>query len=528
MLPVMQANPADVIAHFMQVMNQSTGTLFSSLNPYILAPVFVSVLLLLIGYYRNYQFPANAIARALEKVSYAVYLARQTHKGAPDKLASVLDGIFALSPFKDLWAEYCSSLHTIEGAGGETAVLATAPAEAFFPREAVVDQHINADFYRHLPGILTGIGIIGTFSGLVWGLHQFNPAAKDAVASLPLLLQEVASAFVGSGFAILAAIFVTYKEKSALNRSYRAAAELNREIDGLYATGVGEEYLARLVAAVENNNAVQQKQTQVLAEHIAVAVREALAEPMQKLTAVVERATANQEEAVGDILQQVLTSFSAQLDEMFGNQIERVKASFADATEAMAQVRDSMTALLGDMASVGVSAVDQMSGTLSKAAENASAAQEKLNDQTRVFIDDIRDLLIRNQNQTAQAMDVTMRAVLVKLQGALTRLASDRAAQIADDKKRIAELTGAVAKLIASVDASAERTAHSINTLHSATGEVISGMNDGAAVMRQAADRFALAGHTLSVALEKSGALTETVEQMQELLASAVQLRQAV
>ncbi len=537
MVSIMQSTPADVVAQLMQSMSQSEHALdgiTSGLNLYILVPVFVVTVLLLIGYYRSYQRPARAICRALEKVTAAIHGARLQHRDAADMeanradtLAGALDGIFALSPFKDLWVEYCASLHVVQSADGKKAVLATAPAEAYFSRDNVVDLHINADFYRHLPGILTGIGIIGTFSGLVWGLHEFTPDTNDAVASLPLLLQEVMSAFIGSGFAILSAIFVTYKEKSILNRCYRAVGELNREIDALYGTGAGEEYLARLVAATENGVAAQERQHQAIAGQIGAAIRDALAQPMQELSAVVERVSENQEKALGRILDQVLVSFSARLDEAFGNQIKRVNDSFADATEAMERVRDSMTVLLGDMGSVGINAVDQMAGTLAKAMEDASAAQDAANEQMRAFVGELRGLLLDNQNQTSEVMEVTMRAVLAKLQAAMTRLAVDRGEQVEQDRKRIEELTAAVAKLVQSVDASAERTAESIGVLQNTASGAISGMNNGAVVMRMAADRFAAAGNTLSEALEKTDVLSETVGQMQELLSSTAQLRRA-
>ena len=217
-----------------QFIVQSSGSLLdlvSKLNFFILLPILFAVGAFLFGYFRNYQQPANRVREQLASIVDHIRAVRSKQKSAPGvkapdiysgreasgALESELDGIFSMSPFRALWAEYCASLHVVQGRNNTQTILATAPAEAFFSKESVVDLHINADFYRHLPGILTGIGIIGTFSGLVWGLHLFKPDTSDALSSLPLLLQEVTSAFIGSCFAILAAIFVTYKEKSTLN-----------------------------------------------------------------------------------------------------------------------------------------------------------------------------------------------------------------------------------------------------------------------------------------------------------------------
>jgi len=517
----------DQLTQFLTQVSGSLLDLFSRLNFFILLPIFIAVCAFLIGYYRHYQRPANRIRKHLVSVVDQIRATRSKLKASPETLEKTLDNIFAISPFKTLWAEYCASLHVVQGVNDKKTVLATAPAEAFFSKENVVDLHINADFYRHLPGILTGIGIIGTFSGLVWGLHQFKPDTTDALSSLPLLLQEVTSAFIGSGFAILAAIFVTYKEKSVLNRCYRAVGELNREIDSLYATGAGEEYLARLVTATENSVAATERQSQALATQISTAISEALAGPMAELSIVIQRVTANQEAAIGSILEEVLRTFAGRLEETFGDQIERVNESFEKSSTAMQQVQRSMTSLLSDMASVGVNAVDQMAGTLSTAVEHASTSQDMMNDQMRSFTEELSEMLTQHQTKSSEVMDVTMRAVLSKLQAAITRLAVDRGEQLEHDQRRIDALTSSVSRLVQSVDSSSLRTAESLNVLQTTASGAISGMNNGAVVMRMAADRFTMAGNTLSEALEKSEALSDTVGHLQELLASTVQLRRA-
>ena len=515
---------------FMQFLTQASSSLldlFSKLNFFILLPIFIAVSVFLIGYFRNYQWPANRIRKNLVSVVGQLRVVRGKLKNSPDALERALDNVFATSPFNALWAEYCASLHVLQGVNDRKSVLATVPAEAFFSKENVVDLHINADFYRHLPGILTGIGIIGTFSGLVWGLHQFKPDTTDALSSLPLLLQEVTSAFIGSGFAILAAIFVTFKEKSILNRCYGTLGELSREIDSLYATGAGEEYLARLVVATENSTAATERHSQMLAQQVAAAISAALAEPMAELSVIIQRVTANQEAAIGSILEEVLRTFAGRLEDTFGDQIERVNESFEKSSAAMLQVQRSMTALLGDMASVGTNAVDQMAGTLATAVEHASTSQDMMQDQMRTFTEELSAMLTQHQTKSSEVMDVTMRAVLAKLQAAITRLAVDRGEQVEQDQKRLEVLTNAVTRLVESVDASSLRTAESLGVLQSTASGAISGMNNGAVVMRMAADRFTMAGNTLSDALEKTGALSDTVEQLQGLLTSTVQLRRA-
>jgi hypothetical protein len=211
-----------------------------SLNWFILAPVLIVISFLLSRFVTQYQKPAKKLQFELEKIADGL----QKYKKDNIQILEItnLKPIFAEEPFKHLWAEYEDTLHLVRAPDGEPiSMRATATSEIYFSKESVVDTQIDADFFRHLPGILTGIGIIGTFSGLVWGLLKFNPVEPDK--TLELLLHEVTSAFIGSGLAILAAIVITYFEKTTLNKCYRLLETVNNRIDDLFSKGVGEEYL---------------------------------------------------------------------------------------------------------------------------------------------------------------------------------------------------------------------------------------------------------------------------------------------
>ncbi|MBV5270653.1 MAG: hypothetical protein JZU55_13105, partial [Afipia sp.] len=97
---------------------------------------------------------------------------------SPDAITQ-FDAIFAKHKrLEYLWREYRESLHLqhIERDGQKevSAVRATSPAEIYFNNQFVVDTRRHTEFFKHLPGIFTGIGIIGTFGGLILGLKEFK------------------------------------------------------------------------------------------------------------------------------------------------------------------------------------------------------------------------------------------------------------------------------------------------------------------------------------------------------------------
>ncbi len=85
---------------------------------------------------------------------------------APSQRRSELEQLFKGSRLEHSWREYAETLHDqFEFQEGEQILVrsrATAGAAHFFSPQSVVDTPLGTEFYKHLPGILTGIGIVGT------------------------------------------------------------------------------------------------------------------------------------------------------------------------------------------------------------------------------------------------------------------------------------------------------------------------------------------------------------------------------
>ena len=191
--------------------------IFASLLPqipnFILALVGLLTVLFLVIFaqkYRVHQFGLDQATKGLESE-----IGKRNGRDPRD-----FDSIFATQPLLHIWNEYSDTLHPMRLAlGGQTPLVeyrSSMPAEMMFTKEALVDGPLFDDFWRHLPGILTGLGIIGTFSGLLYGLNDFKaeiggePGA--AIMGLGKLLTAVMHAFMVSAAAIFCAMLVVFVE----------------------------------------------------------------------------------------------------------------------------------------------------------------------------------------------------------------------------------------------------------------------------------------------------------------------------
>jgi hypothetical protein len=164
-----------------------------------------------------------------------------------------------------LWADYnhaLEALHQLEVSTPHTSGQwqAYSPAENHFTEQALVDSPLQSNFYKHIPGILTGVGIIGTFTGLVAGLIGFDVSDPQRVqAELSQLVQTVGQAFVLSAAAITLAMVFTWIEKSVLTGRYRQVEQLQQGLDTLFRPQGGMAQMERLALAAEMQAALSFK-----------------------------------------------------------------------------------------------------------------------------------------------------------------------------------------------------------------------------------------------------------------------------
>lgn len=496
---------------------------FSHLNPVILGLIIVFVLGLSYFYYKHYQKPANELRAKL--IAINAQLLTLSSESDSQVALHQLDDLFQDKPFRVLWKEYRQTLHLMRSEDGEKESLrATSSAEFYFGKDSIVDAYINAEFFKHLPGILTGVGIIGTFTGLVYGLANFDP--NNASNTLNKLLGEVMSAFIGSGIAIFSAIFITFFEKKILNQCYLLVEELDKQLDGLYSSGVGEDYLARLVHASESSatHAASLKDAlirdlEVLMSkqsvQISTSIGEALRPSLETIGGAVKDFSTGQGQAVSSLLENLIAGFMEKMDQTFGSQIQGVNAAIQKASDSMSSVEQSMSRLVSDISKAGQDATNQMSKKLEESMEKSAEAQERMNEQLRQFIQELKNLILQQQGEAKAALDETMSKVLGELENAIQSIAVERTKQIAMDEGRTKALTestqslygslsDSVSKLIEDIKLSTIKTEQNITEIQKVSITAISGMNDGALNMKLAADKFTDAGKEVVGTLEAS------------------------
>ena len=533
----------------------------------VLLSLFVS-LFLIPGY--KYWFVLSKTIRNLKSLP---------KNSGPDDLKAVFSVDQRLA---HLWSEYSDTLHSQRreqsGQMVVVAIRSTITADTYFNSQVVVDSRLRADFFRHIPGIFTGIGIIGTFFGLIEGLKKFEISDNASVVrdSLTFLMEGVEAAFVISASAIVLAIAVTLLEKWLLAALYKQTEDIALDIDARFESGAGEDYLARLVSSSEDS-ASQSKMLKdalvkelgdilrdiaesqlrssqqghaALAKAIATSIKEGLSEPLGDIAKTVRQASGEQSATAVQMLNDVMVSFSQRLNDLFGGQINGINELNRQSAQSMQEAVASLNTLIGKLEENGKQATNEMSEAMLATITAMEQRQTAMNAQTQEAVNQIRILVENSQTATQEKVREILEAIAGQMATLLAQLGTEHKKGVDESREReketanrtsslMGEMTDSVSKAVAEIAAASQTMALSVETLSSTTSASVEKMNFGADKLGVAASNFAAAGDKVTAIMgqvatvggklsELSGQLSSSAASLQEVLRDYKTQRQAV
>ena len=437
----------------MNIFNQSISLMSYFLSKYLIILLSVIAVFFILLFIYFYIIKAIKINRKLNNFIKAIKGIGPI--GEPEARGA-MDQIFKNSSFDHVWHEYQETLHDQRYIDGTEEKIkktrSTVPAHIFFNHQIIIETPLAVEFYKHLPGILTGMGIIGTFFGLVTGLSEFNISDPQKINdSLTLLLSNVKGAFIFSGIAISFAIIITVLEKYFFEKITHLLDQLNQLIDKQFDAGVGEEYLSDLVlhskesstqtkqlkdslvndlkAMLKNLLDEQANQNRHLAESLSTSYKEAseytatkisesvensLKAPLDKIADSVNAASGDQTTRVQSLLEDVLVAFTEKLESIFGRQFDGLHEMMGKSVTAISEMQTGFGQLIQEMKESSLS--------------SSNAIQEKLNEtmqdmnRGQIEMQSIMSTMIKELHKTIADISTQGESVSTKMGDQLARL----------------------------------------------------------------------------------------------------------
>jgi len=497
-------------------MNQQ---LFSS-APLHLVITGTALVMLLLVFLIGFGVPAWRQTRLLKKVLQT--LEGKDLKDARDP--QMLDGAFPKEgEVGHLWSEYKKTLYAIPGESvdgiAKVRWVSTAPAEVVWNSQLAVDQRVGAEFFKHLPGIFTGLGIIGTFFGLIEGLSRFKVSTNADVVgrSLDSLMHSVGDAFFISAGAITLAIVVTFVEKLVLTSLYGKVDAIASSLDRRFQAAVAEKFL-ELTAANTEEAATQLKHlkgellkdlrpilqelsdkhtetlerlaaalkdgvteatrtqidaardnSQALGSSISGAITVGLAGPLDDIKNAVQQASGDQSAAAVKMLKDVMMSFSEKLNDLFGGQISGINELNQRTAQTMQDAVTKLNELVVALQDAGKKSSDSMAEQMAKAMMEMESRQANITHNTQALVDQLRQAIEQSQKTTSEGVRSSTDEMAKRMAEAIEKM-EQRQDSINERTREFVD------QIKALVDSSQTETGAKVQSTLQALGDQLGGM----------------------------------------------------
>lgn len=506
----------------------------------------VGILLLGIaaGFLAKFVIPALQLGRELSATLAALQNIKAHAQDRCVEPAVIAAQAMRGEPLAHLWREYAETLHPQPDAQRSSIRWrATALAESFITEQALVDTPLKSEYYKHLPGILTGLGIIGTFTGLIVGLMQFDVSLDpgQAQAQLRNLINAVGHAFFASAIAISLAMLFTWIEKSLVTARYRQVEDIRQLIDGMFSVGAGEEYLERLVTSSEDSRvqagqlknelflqlretlcevsdrqiAASDRQSKQISIDLGNLIRDSLGGPIADIAQAARLAGANQGEAVNHVINEVLVNFATQMQGMFGGQMQAMNDMFRQTTDAMQGTTRQLEQVTAQTAAASRTSLTSLSGSLEQTLAVMESRQQDMHEQMSRFFTQVQALVSEAQTDSNRKLQETLSTLGGQAQNMIAQLQQQASAASASQERHAERVSLQTSEVVSSLSGQLDRVLSqsteasrsmqlTIEGLAQTTDSAITRMNSGADTLFIAANEFAKAGQGISETMHTS------------------------
>ena len=206
--------------------------------------------------------------------------------------------------------------------------------------EDVVDGLISKKMLDLIPDILTSLGILGTFIGLVVGLKDFEPSNYEAMTtSVSSLVDGIKVAFLTSIYGLSLSLVFSYALKSAYGSLMDRLAEFMDHFHNTVIPSAEAETRNIMVNYQEEQTKAIQKMSEQFSEHLANSFEKVITPSFRKMNQSMDILTETMAKGQEEMLKGLLNDFLSNMRENFQMEFD----DFNQALESMTQAQKEMT-----------------------------------------------------------------------------------------------------------------------------------------------------------------------------------------
>ena len=334
----------------------------------------------------------------------------------------------------DAWREFEDSLIKGKHPENKEVVYKTDEASLFFSEERLLDQHLNLRFWNSVPALLVGLGILGTFVGMVWGLIPFSDVdftnTNQIREAIKELLSGVSTAFVTSVWGMFASFLFNGLEKRGIGRVSRAIADLQRALDRIFTLTRAEEIAMRQQDELAQQTAALKSFSTDLADRIKIAMDNIMSERLENLHQGLTQLHDQNVEGRQEIIQELHNApeaFSNAMVEQLAPSLDKLNKTVEElreqkeesSTDAIRQLVEEFQRSLSGTATAQMEELARTVGNASQSLMSLPSQMEQMIAGVQEQVDQTRSLLAATSEEQTEQMGSRLDGMLNAFQSAI-------------------------------------------------------------------------------------------------------------
>ena len=416
------------------------------------------------------------------------------------------------------WDEFVETL-VLPAPGSGEPIRNTRQVSRHLNDSTIIFPRLSFDFYRSVPNLLTGLGILGTFVGLAAGvgtassgLSSSNPV--EITASLQRLLDGASLAFITSIAGLVSSMAFVFVERRTSRGLHRAVDKWVGSIEScLRRVTLESVALDQLVQAEQAARHLERFNTQLifsLEKALEEKIANRLSPQLEQLIRVVEGLRSDRSSDAGRMIEHALSEFTQAMRERTESQfsemadvVSQLNQTLADSAERMAGSERDMHAALDSLVTTVKGSMDAGAAAMTKTLE-ASLTQ---------VTEDIAEASAQLATHLATASD----AAAAKLQDTLATVTQEIAET---GTEAAAEIFGSLQR-VETAALSLERSASQSENVLGAMTPFVTQLNDLRSTIETALGQFGNLAEPIGRAARE---IRESSERAAQSLAGSNQL----
>lgn len=400
---------------------------------YIVNIVFAGALLV-VGkkYHANFYSQCDKISKALEQTAEEL---KKIRRDEYELRYYDIDNIISDNKFlKESWNEYKKTLTAYQNS--DIVHLYSTQATSDYINFYAIVRNLNIEFWQNLGGIFTGIGIFGTFAGLVIGLHGIDvtTANVDAMkAGIGNLLSGISTAFLTSVMGILCALGFNFFHNKCVIKVKDNLIAIVEILEDMYPRRTQEIWLADTLI----QNKQQTEALQNLSSELAIALGDQLE---QKLSPSFDRLVKDLAKIMQENLAPTLQGVKESLDNLNNGGVKAIGEG----------INDGVGNELKGFANTLIDLQNSMQKSFAATQQTGASANEKLSN----MVDELTEKIAQGSSDALKAQNEQIEKMAEKMQEVTDNMSKAAVAGGGELSRVIAEVTSVMK---GSIDSAAEK-----------------------------------------------------------------------